>query len=73
MMNISKALGTGIPRAFKTRRFRNMSREEIKEKLPTELIDFMNFMDSILPKYEFKIENYKVNNEFGEYTLEVLS
>ena len=50
-----------------------MSREEIKEKLPTELIDFMNFMDSILPKYEFKIENYKVNNEFGEYTLEVLS
>ena len=31
-----------------------MSREEIKEKLPTELIDFMNFMDSILPKYEFK-------------------
>ena len=72
-MNISKALGTGIPRAFKTRRFRNMSREEIKEKLPTELIDFMNFMDSILPKYEFKIENYKVNNEFGEYTLEVLS
>ena len=50
-----------------------MSREEIKEKLPTELIDFMNFMDLILPKYEFKIENYKVNNEFGEYTLEVLS
>ena len=50
-----------------------MSKEEIKEKLPTELIDFMNFMDSILPKYEFKIENYKVNNEFGEYTLEVLS
>ena len=49
-----------------------MSREEIKEKLPTELIDFMNFMDSILPKYEFKIGNYKVNNEFGDYTLEVL-
>ena len=49
-----------------------MSREEIKKKLPTELIDFMNFMDSILPKYEFKIGNYKVNNEFGEYTLEVL-
>lgn len=49
-----------------------MSREEIKEKLPTELIEFMNFMDSILPKYEFKIENYKVNNEFGEYSLEVL-
>ena len=72
-MNISKALGTGIPRAFKTRRFRNMSREEIKEKLPTELIIFMEFMDEILQKYEFKIGNYKVNNEFGEYTLEVLS
>ena len=71
-MNISKALGTGIPRAFKTRRFRNMSREEIKEKLPTELIIFMEFMDEILQKYEFKIGNYKVNNEFGEYTLEVL-
>ena len=50
-----------------------MSREEIIEKLPTELIDFMEFMDSILPKYEFKIGNYKVNNEFGDYTLEVLS
>ena len=50
-----------------------MSREEIKEKLPTELIIFIEFMDSILPKYEFKIGNYKVNNEFGEYTLEVLS
>ena len=50
-----------------------MSREEIKEKLPTELIDFINFMDSILQKYEFKIGNYKVNNEFGDYTLEVLS
>ena len=49
-----------------------MSREEIIEKIPTELIIFMEFMDSILPKYEFKIENYKVNNEFGEYTLEVL-
>ena len=49
-----------------------MSREEIKEKLPTELIIFIEFMDSILPKYEFKIGNYKVNNEFGEYTLEVL-
>ena len=72
-MNISKALGTGIPRAFKTRRFRNMSREEIIEKLPTELIEFMNFMDSILQKYEFKIGNYKVNNEFGDYILEVLS
>ena len=72
-MNISKALGTGIPRAFKTRRFRNMSREEIKEKLPTELIIFMEFMDEILQKYEFKIGNYKVNNKFGEYTLEVLS
>ena len=73
-MNISKALWVWATyKAFKTRRFRNMSREEIKEKLPTELIDFMNFMDSILPKYEFKIENYKVNNEFGEYTLEVLS
>ena len=65
-MNISKALGTDIPRAFKTRRFRNMSKEEILEKLPTELIDFMNFMDEILPRYEFKIGNYKVNNEFGE-------
>ena len=50
-----------------------MSKEEIKEKLPTELIDFMVFMDEILPRYEFKIGNYKVNNEFGEYTLEVLS
>ena len=50
-----------------------MSREEIKEKLPTELIIFMEFMDEILLKYEFKIGNYKVNNEFGEYTLEVLS
>ena len=49
-----------------------MSREEIIEKIPTELIIFMEFMDSILPKYEFKIGNYKVNNEFGEYTLEVL-
>ena len=49
-----------------------MSKEEIKEKLPTELIDFMNFMDEILPRYEFKLGNYKVNNEFGEYTLEVL-
>ncbi len=50
-----------------------MSREEILEKLPAELVVFMNFMDSILPKYEFKLGNYKVNNEFGEYTLEVLS
>ena len=49
-----------------------MSREEIEKKLPTELIIFIEFMDSILPKYEFKIGNYKVNNEFGEYTLEVL-
>ena len=72
-MNISKALGTGIPRAFKTRRFRNMSSEEIKEKLTTELVVFMEFMDEILHRYEFKIGNYKVNNEFGEYTLEVLS
>ena len=71
-MNISKALGTGIPRAFKTRRFRNMSKEEIEKKLPTELIIFIEFMDSILPKYEFKIGNYKVNNEFGDYILEVL-
>ena len=53
-------------------RFKNISREEIKEKLPTELIIFMEFMDEILQKYEFKIGNYKVNNEFGEYTLEVL-
>ena len=50
-----------------------MSREEILEKLPTELVVFMNFMDEILPRYEFKIGNYKVNNEFGDYTLEVLS
>ena len=50
-----------------------MTREEIKEKIPTELIIFIEFMDSILPKYEFKIGNYKVNNKFGEYTLEVLS
>ena len=49
-----------------------MSREEILKKLPTELIIFMEFMDEILQKYEFKIGNYKVNNEFGEYTLEVL-
>ena len=50
-----------------------MSKEEILEKLPTELIIFMEFMDEILQKYEFKIGNYKVNNKFGEYTLEVLS
>ena len=50
-----------------------MSKEEILEKLPTELVVFMEFMDEILQKYEFKIGNYKVNNEFGEYTLEVLS
>jgi hypothetical protein len=50
-----------------------MSREEILKELPTELIVFMNFMDEILPIYEFKLGNYKVNNEFGEYTLEVLS
>ena len=50
-----------------------MSREEIIEKLPSELIIFMEFMDEILPRYEFKIGNYKVNNKFGEYTLEVLS
>ena len=49
-----------------------MSREEILEKLPTELVVFMDFMDEILPRYEFKLGNYKVNNEFGEYTLEVL-
>ena len=50
-----------------------MSREEIIEKLPNELIIFMEFMDEILPRYEFKLGNYKVNNEFGEYILEVLS
>ena len=50
-----------------------MSREEIIEKLPNELIIFMEFMDEILLKYEFKIGNHKVNNEFGDYTLEVLS
>ena len=49
-----------------------MSKEEILEKPPTELVVFMEFMDEILQKYEFKIGNYKVNNEFGEYTLEVL-
>ena len=50
-----------------------MSREEIVEKLPTELVVFMEFMDEILHRYEFKIGNYKVNNEFGDYILEVLS
>ena len=50
-----------------------MSREEILEKLPTELVVFMEFMDEILHRYELILGNYKVNNEFGEYTLEVLS
>ena len=50
-----------------------MSNEEIKEKLPAELVVFMEFMDSILQKYGFELGNYKVNNEFGEYILEVLS
>ena len=43
-----------------------MSNEEIKEKLPTELVVFMEFMDEILLKYEFKIAGYKVNNEPAE-------
>ena len=37
-----------------------MSNEEIKEKLPNELVVFMEFMDSILQFYEFKLGNYKV-------------
>lgn len=41
-----------------------MSNEEIKEKLPAELVVFMEFTDSILQKYEFKL---------GNYTLEVVS
>ena len=50
-----------------------MSNEEIKEKLPTELIVFMEFMDSILQKYEFKLGNYKVIKNIEDYTLEVVS
>ena len=49
-----------------------MSREEIKGKLPDELVVFMEFMDNILSKYEFKIGKYKVNKEFENYSLEVL-
>ena len=50
-----------------------MSNEEIKEKLPTELVVFMEFMDSILQKYEFKLGNYKVVKSEEDYTLEVVS
>ena len=50
-----------------------MSNEEIKEKLPTELVVFMEFMDNILPKYEFKLGNYKVVKSEEDYTLEVVS
>ena len=45
-----------------------MSREEIKEKLPTELIIFMEFMDEILQKYEFVsilvLNGWLVNPDF---------
>lgn len=50
-----------------------MSNEEIKEKLPAELVVFMEFMDNILPKYEFKLGNYKVVKNKENYTLEVVS
>lgn len=50
-----------------------MSNEEIKEKLPEELIVFMEFMDNILPFYEFKLGNYKVIKNKEDYTLEVVS
>lgn len=50
-----------------------MSNEEIKEKLPTELIVFMEFMDNILPFYEFKLGNYKVIKNKENYILEVVS
>ena len=50
-----------------------MSNEEIKEKLPNELVVFMEFMDSILPFYEFKLGNYKVIKNIEDYTLEVVS
>ena len=50
-----------------------MSNEEIKEKLPTELVVFMEFMDNILPLYEFKLGKYKVIKNIENYTLEVAS
>ena len=50
-----------------------MSNEEIKEKLPNELVVFMEFMDNILPKYEFKLGKYKVVKSYGDYILEVVS
>ena len=50
-----------------------MSNEEIKEKLPEEIVVFMEFMDSILQKYEFKLGNYKVVKTEEYYTLEVVS
>ena len=50
-----------------------MSNEEIKEKLPAELVVFMEFMDNILPFYEFKLGNYKVIKNKENYTLEVVS
>ena len=50
-----------------------MSNEEIKEKLPNELVVFMEFMDNILPLYEFKLGKYKVIKNIEDYTLEVVS
>ena len=50
-----------------------MSNEEIKEKLPNELVVFMEFMDSILQFYEFKIGKYKVIKNKENYILEVVS
>ena len=50
-----------------------MSNEEIKEKLHTELVVFMEFMDSILQFYEFKIGKYKVIKNKENYILEVVS
>ena len=50
-----------------------MSNEEIKEKLPTELVVFMEFMDNILQLYEFKLGKYKVIKNIEDYTLEVVS
>ena len=50
-----------------------MSNEEVKEKLPTELVFFIEFMDSILPFYEFKLGKYKVIKNIEDYTLEVVS
>ena len=74
-MNISKALGTGIPRAFKTRRFRNMSREEILEKLPEDLKAMLHYMDCCFDEYILtnKEKTLEVKRCYEEYTLEVLS